>query len=146
MYSFCKRRRAPCDRVRDSLRRKKKLPFTVHTWKNPMSPLVVHFVVGDAAPHFWVFLQFCPSHLQFLGIFTQFCLSPPQKLDFCWWSEHQITGLFPCTLIIWIKKSKRHILKKCSIFANNLFIENYLYPSASKSCKRPEEILLDLIV
>ena len=83
MYSFCKRRRAPCDRVRDSLRRKKKLPFTVHTWKNPMSPLVVHFVVGDAAPHFWVFIQFCPSHLQFLGIFTQFCPSPPQ--NFCFW-------------------------------------------------------------
>ena len=61
-----------------------------------------HVAAGGPFGFWGVLTQFCPSPTKFLGVFTQSCPSAPLKLDFCRWSDHRITGLFPCMVLLLI--------------------------------------------
>ena len=56
------------------------------------------------------------SLLQFLSVFTQYCPSPPQKLDFCGWSDHRAFSMYRYEH----RAQKNFILKKSAKFSFNL--------------------------
>ena len=76
--------------------------YIYHTWKKPMLPPVVHFVVCVAAPNFWAFLRSFvrrrPNFWSFLHSFVRrrpiraflrFFARRRLNLDFCRWSDHR---------------------------------------------------------
>ena len=71
-----------------------------HTWKKPMSPPVVHFVVSVAAPIFWPFLR----------IFARRRLKN-------WISVgDRITGLFSCVLTVFLYTPRTQPRIDCTDF------------------------------